>query len=475
MAPKRSGEIERREFLKRAGLATAGTLLTGGAAAGTRGPTATRVSVLVDPADPTAMAPPARWAVERLRQALAARNVPSRLCERMGESDASDLWVVAAGGVVASRMAGAAAAVGPRELQLPDAPEALAIAHGTLAERPALFACGADVRGLVYAITELTDVVVLSESPMSALAAVSPAAERPFNPIRSCMRLFCSDVEDKAWFRDREFWTAYLSMLVAQRFNRVNLSFGLGYDFTTEIRDAYLHFTYPFLFDVPGYRVRATNLSDAERDSNLAMLRFISDEAAARGLHFQLGLWTHAYEWTRSPEANHRIEGLTPATHGPYCRDALAQLLKACPNIAGVTFRIHGESGVAEGSYEFWKTVFDGVSRAGRPVEIDMHAKGMDRRMIDTALAAGLPLVISPKFAAEHMGLPYHQAWIRPTELPQRDRGEGLFANSSGARSFLRYGYGDLLTEDRRYRILHRIWPGTQRLLMWGDPAFAAA
>ena len=41
---------------------------------------------------------------------------------------------------------------------------------------------------------------------------------------------------------------------------------------------------------------------------------------------------------------------------------------------------------------------------------------------------------------------------------------------SAGSRSFLRYGYGDLLREDRKWGVLHRIWPGTQRLLLWGDP-----
>ena len=46
---------------------------------------------------------------------------------------------------------------------------------------------------------------------------------------------------------------------------------------------------------------------------------------------------------------------------------------------------------------------------------------------------------------------------------------------SSGSRSFLRYGYGDLLREDRNWGIIHRIWPGTQRLLLWGDPVTAAA
>ena len=51
----------------------------------------------------------------------------------------------------------------------------------------------------------------------------------------------------------------------------------------------------------------------------------------------------------------------------------------------------------------------------------------------------------------------------------------GVFALSNGSRKFLRYGYGDLLTEGRKYGILHRIWPGTQRVLLWGDPKFAAA
>ena len=45
-----------------------------------------------------------------------------------------------------------------------------------------------------------------------------------------------------------------------------------------------------------------------------------------------------------------------------------------------MALRIHGESGIAEGSYDFWQTVFDGVARCGRKVEIDLHAKGIDQR-----------------------------------------------------------------------------------------------
>ena len=106
---------------------------------------------------------------------------------------------------------------------------------------------------------------------------------------------------------------------------------------------------------MPGYEVRAVPLPDAERDRNLEMLRFISEETARRGLHFQLGLWTHAYQWTQSPNANYIIEGLTPETQALYCRDALRALLTACPAIGGVTFRIHGESGVPEGNTVFGK------------------------------------------------------------------------------------------------------------------------
>ena len=50
-----------------------------------------------------------------------------------------------------------------------------------------------------------------------------------------------------------------------------------------------------------------------------------------------------------------------------------------------------------------------------------MHAKGMDQTMLDLGVATGLPLKISPKYWAEHMGMPYMQADIREQErVPPR-------------------------------------------------------
>ncbi|MGA1994250.1 MAG: hypothetical protein ABSH45_00600 [Bryobacteraceae bacterium] len=309
-----------------------------------------------------------------------------------------------------------------------------------------------------------------------APALPQSAAERPANAVRSVQRLFTSEVEDKPWFYDREMWPRYLAMLAENRFSRFNLSFGIGYDFLTGVTDAYFLFAYPFFLSLPGYNVRAVNLPDTERDRNLETLRFIGGETAAHGLEFQLGLWMHGYQWENSPNPNYTIQGLNAENHGPYCRDALAALLRACPAITGVTFRVHGESGVAEGSYPFWTAVFDGVKRCGRKVEIDLHAKGIDQGMIDLALATGLPVKVSPKYWAEHMGMPYHQADIRGQEVPQTGhRDSGLMALSAGSRSFTRYGYADLMREDRRFDILWRVWPGAQRLLLWADPVFAAA
>ena len=234
--------------------------------------------------DPVAAAAPSRWAMAQLRQSLAARGMAVRLLDRLAHAPAGGLCVVAAG--AASPLAGAI--LKNAGATIPAVPEALGLLTGKTAGRSVLLAAGHDSQGLVYAILELADRVQFSSEPMAALGSPKPVAERPANATRSIARLFCSDVEDKPWFYDREFWQGYLSMLAA--------------------------------------------------------------------------------------------------------------VLKACPAISGLTFRTHGESGVAEGSYEFWKAVFDAVVRSGRRIELDLHPKGIDQTTIDMALAsAGRILRICPR------------------------------------------------------------------------------
>jgi len=453
MSSELRSSIRRREFLKKAG-ATSVLGLANARLDAFSG----RIVIVADKTDPQVQSRPVQWAIDELRKAIESRQVPAAVVSSASEASDGSLYIVVAGSA-----------------ELSKSPEAFALRNGQMQGKPAVLVHGADGRGFVYGVLELADRVRLGGDLPGSLTSGRTGEEKPANQVRSIARSFVSAVEDKAWYYDKAFWRNYLTELAVNRFNRFSLTFGLGYNFPRGVTEDYFHFPYPYFFEVPGYNVRVVPLSNAERDKNFDMLKFITEETASRGLECQLGIWTHAYQWVDSPNCDHHVEGLTPETHAPYCRDALALLLKSCPAIQGLTLRVHGESGIPEGSYSFWQTLFEAITHSGRKIEIDMHAKGLDSTMIDIALKTGMPIKVSPKYWAEHMGLAYHQAAIREVEMPRSDGAqEGVFKLSNGSRRFLRYGYGDLFQKDRRFDVLFRIWPGTQRTLLWGDPALAS-
>ena len=427
-------------------------------------PAGRRISIVTDDS-PLVNNEPVRWATQKLRDAI----TPQNLAAKQSSTDFS---------ILIAPVTSPLAKVFPR---LPSftQPETTALIPGQ--HGVALLATGSDIRGITYSILELADRIGLSDDPIGALHLSAPLIETTPNKVRSVARAFVSEIEDKAWFYDRAFWTTYLDTLAAARFNRFGFTLGIGYDFPRGVTGDYFHFPYPYLVKVPGYEQVHVEpaLEAGERRRNLETLQFIAAETARRGMDFQLGIWTHAYQWTDSPHSDHRIVGLAPEIHATYCRDALALILKACPQITGLTMRIHGESGIPEGSYPFWQTLFEAIPAArtpeGKPriIEIDMHAKGLNQTMIDMARKTGMPVKAGAKFWAEHLGLGYQQADIRATEYP-RTGVSGTFAVSSGLRNFTRYGYGDFYQQNSGTDLLYRVWPGTQRHLLWGDPALAA-
>jgi hypothetical protein len=456
--------MQRRAFLKLTGAMAAFRLTPSALAVPSR-----RISVIVDDNDPIACSEPVHWAADQLRNALVAKGA---LCDIVPSPDQLK------GSTFSIAVAGADSSLArsfPQAGAILSDPESLRLTPGSLAGAPAILVSGGGQRGFIYGLMELAERIRFSPDLVAALHLSEAIEEESANDVRSIARAFCSEIEDKAWYYDKDFWRGYLDLLVASRFPR-----GVTGD--------YFHFPYPYLIDVPGYEVRVVRLGSetgeenlapftaGEREKNLQMLRFIAAETGARGLQFQLGLWTHAYEWTDSPHAHHRIEGLTPQTHAAYCRDALAILLKECPQIQGLTLRVHGESGIPEGSYPFWRTLFEAISGSGRKIEIDMHAKGVDQTMIDIATATGMPVKLGAKYSAEHQSLGYNQADIRELEIPEPDRMEtGVFSVSNGARRFTRYGYADFFQQGSHYQLLFRLWPGTQRHLLSADPEMAAA
>jgi hypothetical protein len=477
--------MKRREFIKLAGAASAASVTPGAMAQSGRG-----CLIKIDARDPVAGAPPVQWAAEQLRAALAAKGA---LCwiVKGGEKLRGAAFYVLVNSEEPTSAGLTPTANAPRLPMWHGERESFALTPIRYAGMPATIVSGSDVRGYVYGLLELAERVRFGADARTALRVAEPILEKPANEVRSVGRYFCSEVEDKPWLYDRDFWLGYLDLLVACRFNRFCLAFGLEYDFPKGVTSDYLHFPYPYMVNVPGYNVRVMQLAaadgtvlpvpvelgDHERQMNLDALKFIAAQTAARGLHFQLGIWTHAYQWTDSPHAYHRIEGLTKETHAAYCRDALAMLLKQCPEIEGLTLRVHGESGIPEGSYDFWRTLFEAIKGCGRTVEIDMHAKGVDQKMIDIANATGMPVKLSAKYSAEHQSLGYQQADIRALEIPKGDveAEAGPFSLSSGSRSFTRYGYADFLKAGSKYKLLFRLWPGTQRHLLSADPEMAAA
>jgi hypothetical protein len=435
-------------------------------------PPAKRIAIVTDDNSPLVNNDAVRWATQKLRDAITANRLDTR--------DDNGPIIHFDGPAIVIAPVTSNLAVFPSLPKFAE-PESTALIPGHINNHPAVLVTGSDSRGIVYGILELAERVRSSDDPILALHISAPLVETTPNKVRSVLRAFCSEIEDKAWFYDRAFWTGYLDTLAAARFNRFNFALGIGWDFPRGVTGDYLHFPYPYLVEVPGYEQVHVEpaLQPGERQRNLETLQFIAAETARRGMDFQLGIWTHAYQWTDSPHSDHHIVGLTPEIHAAYCRDALAAILRDCPQITGLTLRIHGESGIPEGSYPFWQTLFEAIPAArtpdGKPrtIEIDMHAKGLDQRMIEFARATGMPVKAGAKFWAEHIGLGYQQADIRATEYP-RTGVTGTFAVSSGLRQFTRYGYGDFYQQGNGIELLYRVWPGTQRHLLWGDPALAA-
>ena len=161
--------IDRRGFLR-------GTAAGAGLAYGPRALARGRsITLVLDKSDPAAAAPPVRIAAQELEKALDAAGfaVHRRLQPQAGESN-----IIAAG----PHNAQAAILLAKSGLAAPAAAEGLAL----VATDQGVLACGADARGLAYALHELADRV--RHTPKTALSFPDAVIEGPANPVRSLMR-----------------------------------------------------------------------------------------------------------------------------------------------------------------------------------------------------------------------------------------------------------------------------------------------
>lgn len=348
---------------------------------------------------------------------------------------------------------------------LPTEPESFAILKAERSGQQTVSVVGYDDVGLAYGIFELLG--QLQGHPGAPLwHRVRSVSRAPRLAVRSvCILLYNRDLE-KEWLYSRDHWNSYFELLSRSRFNHFTL--------ITGHHTSYLTPPFPFMLDVPGYdHLQVHSFSDKERRQNLEMLQMVSTLAAEWGIKFVLGIWQQQalhqdpkaggyLLYTRYQQDLHRfghgdnmVEGLTYDDLFDYCPKALRLLLQECPNIGGVQFRMNWESGIGEDEQAtFYRGIFEAITDCGRPMWVDLRAKGLVGETIDAASEVGLDPVVSTKFWREHMGLPYHA-----TENNAWDIG----------REYRRYGYWDLLHQDRPYKVLYRLWFGSQKILLWGN------
>ncbi|HSS98235.1 MAG TPA: hypothetical protein VLK33_14440, partial [Terriglobales bacterium] len=170
------------------------------------------VALIANPNDPLVSSPPVAWALQELEAALTQKGIKVQRTSDAEKAVKADLYVF-----VASNHS--ALTSNPSFKLESKKPEANALFAHKYKGSPALLATGSDARGLMYAVLELADQAQHSTDPVQSFKARKSVIEEPFNQTRSVARLFVSDIEDKPWFNDREFWPAYFSMLAKQRVN----------------------------------------------------------------------------------------------------------------------------------------------------------------------------------------------------------------------------------------------------------------
>ena len=297
---------------------------------------------------------------------------------------------------------------------------------------------GSDERGLMYGL-------LAAAEQIREQGRLVNLRQTPHTKIRG-IRIFIHNADlERTWYFSREYWDGFFGMLARNRFNRFNLVFAHQTD--------YLAPPYPFWVALPEFpQIRALHVTAAERERNLEMLRYISDDAAAHGIDFTLGIWEQNIQDFRKPPMVPMTEGLTAGNIGPYTYAALKKVLQLCPCISSVQIRTNSESGIpADRQLPFYRDYFfRAIKDAGRPVILDLRAWAVVSQMIDAATGMHIPVRVSTKYWAEFLGRPYQPA-----------------------ETYAGYSYGSFLRHPRRYAFYWELWGlGSHRLLLWGSPYY---
>lgn len=343
------------------------------------------------------------------------------------------------------------------------AAESLSVSRTTAEGKPAVALCGSDSRGLMYAALDTAARVGWAADRPDPLAFVRNVRETPFLAERGISMYTMHRAYFESRLYDERHWRRYFEMLSASRINAFTVIF--GYE-----NGGFMAPAYPYFFDVAGFpQVRMPGLSKEQQAKNAAAFRRMIQIAHAHGIEVIAGIWDHIYRGgvqgggipgaseMAGKEAPWLVAGVTSENLAPYTKAALKRFLEMFPDIDGLEFRMHNESGLKrEEMAEFWHEVFAAMRHAKPAMKVTLRAKELPDEIIEDALAEGLKTRIETKYWMEQMGLPFHPTHVNRQNMKDR-----------------RHGYADLLRYPQKYKVHWRLWSGgTARLLLWGDPAY---
>ena len=412
------------------------------------------ISIVTDAAPGTSVL----HGLSKLSNALKAKNISF---EKVGSlAEAKGALVIVAG--LSSGEGEAAKMLKAGNHAVPETPEALTTWKTMRQNKPVWVISGFDDCGLMYGLLEVATQIGWSADKKNPMSEVREITEKPDVPERAISFYTMNRAYWESRFYDEAYWSRYLDLLAQNRFNSMVVIF--GYE-----NGGFLAPCYPYFFDTEGFSdVRMVGITAQEHQRNLAALNNLIKMAHERGIRFSVGIWDHIYRGgvqgggipgtKNSPDkpVPGLVWGVTGENLIAYTKTALAKFVKLFPDLDGIQFRMHNESGLKkEEQGAFWSDVFKMMKRTSPNLRLDLRAKELPEEVVQSALDEGIKFRITTKFWMEQMGMPYHPTQINPE------------------KSARRHSYADMLRYPQQYKMHWRLWNGgTSRVLLWGDPEY---
>ncbi len=414
-----------------------------------------RVALVAD----SALDAPAGHGLDELEQTLRGKGLS---VDRVASADtaAADFLVLAGLAEGSGPAAGQLRRLG---VALPADPEALVIRTTRIGDKPAVVLCGADSRGLMYAALEAAGRISWSDAPGDPFAHVRDTSEQPFLVERAVSMYTMQRAYFEQRLFDERYWERYFDLLARSRINSFVVIF--GYE-----NGGFLAPLYPYFFDVDGFPdVEMVGVTAEQQRRNVAAFHRMIRIAHDRGIDIVPAPWDHIYRGgvqgggiagaedlvgRRTPGL---VYGVTTENVAAYNKAAIHKFLDVFPEIDGIQFRMHYESGLKPDEMAgFWHEVFTSIKQERPNLRVDVRAKDLPDPIIYDGIDIGLKLRVTTKYWMEQQGLPF-----APTHVNRQNQHDR------------RHGYADLLRYPQRYKVHWRLWTGgTARLLLWGDPEY---